>query len=749
MKDEEIRQVIRLAKPSILLVDRPLMADVDSIPVLEFNAISDPGGSIPAITYLPDDRALVLFTSGTTGEPKGVVLSFQALSARIRSNIAAIGKENLADTLVTLPLHFGHGLIGNTLTPLIAGGNITLHSPGLLLAQNLHHIIDEYGITFMSSVPAIWRVATRTSPPTRTSLARIHVGSAPLSAELWSDIAAWSRAEVVNCYGLTETANWVAGASSHNEGIAEGLLGKPWGSSVAVLCDDGTIRGAGEGEILVKSPAVMSGYLNRPDLTEAALAAGWLHTGDRGRVDDRGIWFAGRIKDEINRAGFKIQPAEIDAILERHPAVAEACVFGISDSMSGEAVAAAIRLSEGATASATDLQSWCLRSLRREAVPDRWFFVDEIPRTRRGKVSRDVMRQTLAVRQPMVIGPNIASVTGRIVDGCVRKAVERAWCAVFGRNAPAGTLTLEAAGADSINILQLWLHLEKEFGFQIPLELLFTDSFDELIIAIEHHLSSRSQLTHTCNRLVFFLPPREGDSPTLARFRARCGKNVRFVTIRYPSWRELVSSGEDFEALIDTSLAQIRAEPQPDSYFLLGYSFGGHVAYEVARRLVETGNRIGFLGLIDTQLESTRPYEGRQAKTRRILKKVAARPHHVAHVLWTRLIEALTFIAPRWSLISIGRLANMLPAKLSLEANIRLTSLVRTRAFRKKGTIRPLDVPTILFRSEGKGSADYGWSGLCRQLKVVIVSGTHLSVLDPRNFDKWCSTFLDALNLTI
>jgi len=155
---------------------------------------------------------------------------------------------------------------------------------------------------------------------------RVHVGSAPLSARSWSEIAAWSQAEVVNCYGMTETANWISGASSRSDAIADGLLGKPWGGAASVIDDDGSIQATGTGEIIVKSPSLMSGYLKREDLTTAAMIDGWFRTGDRGTVDELGrIWLTGRIKDEINRAGFKVQPAEIDMLLETHPAIAETC----------------------------------------------------------------------------------------------------------------------------------------------------------------------------------------------------------------------------------------------------------------------------------------------------------------------------------------------------------------------------------------------------------------------------------------
>ena len=235
--------------------------------------------------------------------------------------------------------------IGNALTPLISGSEIVLHPLGLSLAHNLGRIIDQYRIGFLSSVPSLWRMVLKFSnAPSKNTLARIHVGSAPLSASLWDGIVEWSCAEVVNCYGITELANWVAGASSRVEGIADGLIGRPWGGTIAIKDAHGNLQDLGEGELLVRSPTEMAGYLHRPDLTAAAFTPdGWYRTGDTGQIDPQGlIKLTGRIKDEINRAGFKVQPSEIDALLETHPAILEACVFGISDLVAGEIVAAAV-----------------------------------------------------------------------------------------------------------------------------------------------------------------------------------------------------------------------------------------------------------------------------------------------------------------------------------------------------------------------------------------------------------------------
>src|SRR5216683_3123976 len=220
LTDTEREIVIGFTEPAAVLVDGSAPSGDHSVPILELASCRPSRVETVFGDPNPDDPALVLFTSGTTGAPKGVVLSFRALKTRIDLNIAAIGREALKRALVTLPTHFGHGLIGNALTPLMAGGDIVLFPRGFSLEEDLGRVIDVHGVSFMSSVPTLWHVVQRSSrPPSGNSLIRVHVGSSPLSARLWSEIAAWTRAEVVNCYGMTETANWIAGASSRFDGI--------------------------------------------------------------------------------------------------------------------------------------------------------------------------------------------------------------------------------------------------------------------------------------------------------------------------------------------------------------------------------------------------------------------------------------------------------------------------------------------------------------------------------------------------
>lgn len=788
LTDVEFQNVIGFIKPAVLLVNGPNASRPPGIPVLELAGSPAPApaaGSIPVAAFDPDRPALILFTSGTTGNPKGVVLTYRALQKRVELNVAAIGAVALRRALVTLPTHFGHGLIGNSLTPLLSGSDIVLCPSDALRGDRLGRVIDRHAITFMSSVPALWNLVLRTgAPPAGGSLLRVHVGSAPLSAKLWSEITAWTRAEVVNCFGMTETANWISGASSRVDGIADGLVGKPWGGAAGVLDDRGAIHPAGTGEIVVRSPSLTSGYFKRPDLTAAVMIDGWFRTGDRGTVDDAGrIWLTGRIKDEINRAGFKVQPAEIDMVIEAHPAVAEACVFGIPDPVSGEAVGAAVRLKEQASTDVASLQAWCRERLRREATPERWFVVEAIPRNARGKVNRDAVRRRLvesagtqaggAASHPAPV--RIVSQTFRASS--VREVVERAWTGVVGRQSFRADTPWHQAGGDSLAAMRLWLQIEQQLAMPLPLErLAFDTTPSRLIGVIEKLVETSAQATaaaspHPQQPPVFLLPPAHGDTPALAQFRAAFNGRVRIEVIRYPAFDEFLNGGAAFDLLVDAAVTQIRALGGHDAYYLAGYSFGGFVAWEVARRLIEGGNDVGFLGLIDTRvaaprrrgihqkaLDHVRLMFGPKSRRHEVAKPQAAeamRPSGAAIwgactaiyadlELW--FFDLLVRKCSSSMLRHINRLAKTLPRSAGVMFEWELTSRLRMHAFRRV-TIKPLDVGATLFRSDERSGdpPDHGWEPMCRQLVVLPIRGDHLSLFDAGNRQMLCSTFVQSV----
>jgi acyl-CoA synthetase (AMP-forming)/AMP-acid ligase II len=350
----------------------------------------------------PDVPALMLMTSGTTGTPKGVVHSLRSLSARLALNIDAIGCADLSRTLNVLPAFFGHGLIGNCLTALAAGGELHVWTnPDIVELRGLSDFIDRENITFMSSVPSFWKIAARMSEGPKKPLARVHVGSAPLSLDFWNEISRWvGTRRVYNMYGMTETANWIGGASLEDPGAGDGLVGRAWGGSFGVLGEDGAVGQRGAGEVVLNSPSIMLGFHGMADKIAEAFHGPWFRTGDIGEIDAQGrLFLVGRIKNEINRGGIKVPAEEIDMLLERHPDVAEACAFGLPDPVSGEAVAVAIVMRPGSYGTDEAIKDWCRQHIRAEAVPSQIFRLAEIPRNERGKIVRGVVREAaLSVR---------------------------------------------------------------------------------------------------------------------------------------------------------------------------------------------------------------------------------------------------------------------------------------------------------------------------------------------------------------
>ncbi|GAB4521321.1 MAG: o-succinylbenzoate--CoA ligase [Anaerolineales bacterium] len=336
----------------------------------------------------------ILFTSGTTGRPKGALLTWGNLFWSAVASAFRLGALPDDRWLLTLPLYHIGGL-SILIRSALYGSAVAL--PGFAddrfdlaaLWQRLH--ADR--VTLVSLVPTIFYRLLEAHPKGTdwpASLRLILLGGAAVTPET-RQAALKAGLPLAVTYGLSEAASQVATATPEETRAKPGTVGKPlMGTRLRVVDADGRDRPAGEiGEVLVSGPTVMRGYDGDPQATARALQGGWLHTGDLGYLDaDGDLWIVQRRSDLIVSGGENVYPAEVEAVLREHPAVAEACVVGLPHPEWGQQVAAAVTLRRGAAVSGEALRAFLRGRLAGYKIPRRIAILPSLPQTASGKIVR-------------------------------------------------------------------------------------------------------------------------------------------------------------------------------------------------------------------------------------------------------------------------------------------------------------------------------------------------------------------------
>lgn len=411
----ELGEILEDAAPRLILLDAARMAEIAPLSAnLGIEEVREVGPSgwdltalvpgdavppeLPAGLPLPEDLSLLQYTGGTTGRAKGVNLSHRATMTNVAQREGVLPTGTDGERIVCImPLFHSYALS--------MGMHLAAYCRGTLVIRpryqpdDLLETIERDAITIFPGSPTIYTGLMGHDRFAKTDWSGIHTcysGSAPLPAETLRRWEAAVGAPIYEGYGQTEAGPVLTFNPVHGVCIPGSVGITVAGTEVEIVdaeTGEGPLSPGSIGEIRARGPQVMTGYRNLPEETALALRDGWLYTGDIGEFDQDGyLYIRDRKKDMVITGGYNVYPREVDEILHRHPAVAEAAVVGVPDDYRGEVLKAHVALRPGAAATADDLLDYCRENLARYKLPAEIVFMDALPKTPVGKIDKKALR---------------------------------------------------------------------------------------------------------------------------------------------------------------------------------------------------------------------------------------------------------------------------------------------------------------------------------------------------------------------
>jgi long-chain acyl-CoA synthetase len=382
-------------KPLLLVVDQPSSEDVTNFYDVMTSVTHSESSTSAAVRA--DDTAVILYTSGTTGNPKGVLLTHKNLSSNAE-NSSKHNETERGTTIGVLPLAHVYGLTISNIC-LLTGSSIVVFSKFDVV--EILKAIEQYQVKTFSAVPAMIHAMVAYPHGDRfntNSLESVGSGSAPLPVALLYAFEKKYNAKVYEGYGLSEAAPIV---TAHKKGIEikPGSVGIPiTGVKVKIVDDIGNEVPTGEvGELLVRGDNITPGYFQNEEESRRVIKDSWLHTGDMARIDDEGyVYIVDRKKDLIIRGGFNLYPRDVEEVLSSNESVSEVAVIGVPHEKMGEEMVACVVLKQGTTATEEELIAFCQDHLAKNKTPRRIVFLDSLPRNGVGKILKTHLRKSVS-----------------------------------------------------------------------------------------------------------------------------------------------------------------------------------------------------------------------------------------------------------------------------------------------------------------------------------------------------------------
>lgn len=427
-----------------------------------------------------EDDALMAYTSGSTGHPKGVVVSHRNLIEGGQNTINAHQLTEQDRSLCVLPLYHMNAQVITLIATLLSGGSVV--APRQFKAGRFWSWVGDYRCTWFALVPSLISqlVQTPNTHHLREQCIRVRFArssSAPLPPSLLQAFETRFDLPLIEAMGMTEAGGAVFSNPLPPAHRKAGSPGRPWGFDCRIVDPEGSdIPNGSTGEILVRGPSVMKGYFkDQPATAEILDSDGWLRTGDLGCKDDDGfVFIRGRSKEMINRGGEKIVPREIDEMLARHPAVHEAVAIGVPDFALGEDLMACVVLKDDIGCTEDDLLEFCRSGLGLLKTPSRIHFVDDLPRGPTGKVQRLKLADRFSTSSAGTFSSTVSAAKGSpFRQHEVKRTLIDLWSVFLKCERVQAEDNFFALGGNSLLAIRMLSRLRQCFGVELPLSFFF------------------------------------------------------------------------------------------------------------------------------------------------------------------------------------------------------------------------------------------------------------------------------------
>ena len=766
------RALIEDSQARLLLTTRGLAgglsAGVEQLVLLDSDEVAAATNALPETPVQQDERrepllphhlAYVIYTSGSTGLPKGVANIQSALAASVSWAAGELGLGG-SDVVVHRVNYTFDVSIWEMLCVLSVGGLMVI--PQAEAARDSVHIgelVRAHGATLLFFVPTtLWEFIESEGSADCPTLRNIAVLGEAFPGRLQQRAhERFPAATVWNGYGPTEAAIGVTLWKCRRE---DGGAGPPIGDPAAdtqLHILDKTLQPVqpGEpGELFIAGAFLARGYLGRPELTAERFipcpfgpdGGRMYRTGDVvERREDGRLYYLGRNDDQVKLNGIRVELGEIEAAVANLPGVARNVVIARNFDGENKLIAYMIMKSGCSPPSSAEAKAHLSSLLPISLTPSFFVAVDSFPLTASGKLrvqdlpGPDLTAQQAAFRSPV---------------GELESFIACAFSRLLGVSNVGADDNFFDLGGTSLTAMRLAARIRARTGFPLPMRFLLENAtparLADVLLLLQAGERPQSKRASASRPVMFLLPGAGGFDLAFGAFEVACDATLDIRALHYPDWTQLCGRGVTFESLADQLTDEVISVAPDGDVDLVGYSMGGHLAFEIARRLAARGRRVGFLGIIDTDARRTgAAAEGLRLGLARRWKKLVRTTRDKELTL--AIVNRFWAMAPAPVFPVLGRAASIGPVAWRERMEVRLLvaaliKLMRGWQGRVQNNAR-FKGPTYLFRVRPNGADEErfdGWWDRCSDVRTVYVDGRHLEIVAPEHLHGFVRAFLEA-----